>query len=61
MVTTIYGDMEENLLCKKEGNFENGNEITSWVEYYLDEKLVHRSVSIYLKQGLFAPIVEGTF
>jgi hypothetical protein len=61
MITTIHGDMEESLLCKKEGNFENDDEITSWVEYYLDDVLVHRSASIYLKKGFLSQIIEGTF
>jgi hypothetical protein len=61
MITTIYGDMDEALLLKKEGGFENDGEITSWVEYYLDGELVHRSANIYLKKGFFAPIEQGSF
>lgn len=61
MITTIYGDMDETLLVKKEGNFEDDNEITNWVEYYLDEELVHRSASIYLKKGFLSEILGGTF
>lgn len=61
MITTIHGMMDENLLEKKEGGFEDDNEITSWVEYYLDGQLVHRSASIYLKKGFLAPLIEGSF
>lgn len=61
MVTTIYGDMDEVLLLKKEGNFEDDNEITSWVEYYLDGELVHRSAHIYLKKGFLAPVEQASF
>jgi hypothetical protein len=61
MITTIYGDMDECLLCKKEGAFENDNEITSWVEYYLDGELVHRSAGIYLKKGFLTDIFGGSF
>jgi hypothetical protein len=52
IVTTTKGDMDESLLVRKDGNFEDDNEITSWVEYYLDEELVHRSVHVHLKKGV---------
>ena len=50
MVTTIYGDMDESLLEKKEGVFEDDNEYTTWVEYWKDAELVHRSVHVTLKK-----------
>ena len=55
MITTTHGDMDEALLRKCEGEVDNDNEHTTWVEYYLDDELVHRSVHVHLKQGLFAP------
>ena len=56
MVTTIYGDMDESLLEKKEGVFEDDNEYTTWVEYWKDAELVHRSVHVTLKK---APAFAG--
>jgi hypothetical protein len=53
-VNTIYGEMEESELRKVEGGHENDNEIVSWVEYYLGEELVHRSVAMHLKQAIFS-------
>jgi len=50
IVTTTKGDMDESLLVRKDGNMENDNEKTSWVEYYLDDELVHRSVHVILKK-----------
>lgn len=53
-ITTIHGDMDDSLLDKLEGGFEDDNEQTSWVEYRLkgDSEIVHRSVRINLKQPL---------
>jgi hypothetical protein len=56
MVTTIYGDMDESLLEKKEGVFEDDNEYTTWVEYWKEAELVHRSVHVTLKK---APAFAG--
>jgi hypothetical protein len=42
--------MDESLLEKKEGGFENDNEKTTWVEYWLDNELVHRSAHVTLKE-----------
>lgn len=52
MITTIYGDMDENDLVKSEGVIEDDNERTTWVEYRLNDELVHRSVHITLKTGV---------
>jgi hypothetical protein len=49
LVNTIHGEMDENLLEKKEGGFEDDNEKTTWVEYWLDGSLVHRSAHVTLK------------
>ena len=54
MITTTKGDMDESLLEKREGSLENDTETTSWVEYWLDGELVHRSVSMVLKRSVFA-------
>ena len=51
MITTIYGDMDEAELRRVDGVVDNDNERTEWVEYYLGDELVHRSVHVALKQG----------
>jgi hypothetical protein len=49
-VNTTYGEMDESLLEKKEGSFEDDNELTTWVEYWKGEELVHRSAHVTLKK-----------
>lgn len=50
MVLTVYGEMDEAALVKREGTIDNENELTTWVEYYLGEELVHRSAHVTLKK-----------
>lgn len=52
LITTTKGEMDEALLEKKEGFVDNDNEYTTWVEYWLDGELVHRSVHVTLKKAL---------
>jgi|TARA_R110000868_G_scaffold161021_1_gene390916 hypothetical protein len=59
IVTTTKGDMDESLLIRKDGNMENVNEKTSWVEYYLGDELVHRSVNVELKNPLVTETILG--
>ena len=59
LVTTTKGDMDESLLIRKDGNMENVNEKTSWVEYYLGDELVHRSVNVELKNPLVTETILG--
>jgi hypothetical protein len=56
LVTTTKGEMDESLLEKREGSVNNDNEYTTWVEYWLDGELVHRSAHVSLKTSppLFA-------
>jgi len=54
MITTTKGEMDESLLEKREGSLDNDTETTTWVEYWLGEELVHRSVNMVLKRGVFA-------
>jgi hypothetical protein len=54
MVTTTKGEMDESLLEKREGSIDNDTETTSWVEYWHEGELVHRSVNMVLKRGVFA-------
>lgn len=56
LVNTTKGEMEEALLEKKEGFVENDHEYTTWVEYWHEGELVHRSVHVTLKQ---MPVFAG--
>ena len=51
LVTTTKGDMDDSLLEKREGTLDNDNELTTWVEYWLEGELVHRSAHVTLKQS----------
>ena len=59
IVTTTKGEMDDSLLVRKDGNMEDSNEKTSWVEYYLDDELVHRSVHVELKNSLVTETILG--
>jgi esterase/lipase superfamily enzyme len=61
MITTTIGDMDEALLEKREGQIENDNEITAWVEYWDGGELVHRSVHVRLKKPMIAVSEIGGF
>ena len=50
LVTTTKGEMDDSLLVKQEGSLDNDNETTTWVEYWLDGELVHRSAHVQLKK-----------
>ena len=50
IVTTTKGDMDDSLLVKQEGVVDNDDEHTTWVEYWLDGELVHRSAHVTLKK-----------
>jgi hypothetical protein len=54
IVNTTKGEMDDSLLEKREGSLENDTETTSWVEYWLDGEMVHRSVNMALKSSVFA-------
>jgi len=54
IVTTTKGEMDDSLLEKREGSLDNDTETTSWVEYWHNGELVHRSVNMVLKQGIFS-------
>jgi hypothetical protein len=54
IVTTTKGEMDDSLLEKREGSLDNDTETTSWVEYWLDGEMVHRSVHMSLKRSVFA-------
>ena len=50
IVTTTKGDMDDSLLEKREGTVDNDNELTTWVEYWLEDELIHRSAHVTLKK-----------
>lgn len=50
IVFTTKGDMDDSLLEKREGTVDNDNELTTWVEYWLEGELVHRSAHVTLKK-----------
>jgi len=56
IVTTTKGDMDDSLLEHRSGEVDNENELTTWVEYWLDGELVHRSAHVTLKK---MPIFAG--
>jgi hypothetical protein len=60
LITTTKGDMDESLLEKKEGSVDNDIEYTTWVEYWLDGELVHRSVHVTLKTSPFTDLVAAS-
>lgn len=61
IVTTTQGEMDDSLLKKKEGSVDNDHENTTWVEYYLDGELVHRSAHVSLKRPLVSISEVGGF
>jgi len=61
VINTIRGEMDEKLLTKRTGNIDNDNENTSWVEYWLNEELMHRSVHVSLKQPIISKTDIGKF
>jgi len=61
LVNTTKGDMDESLLEKKEGSVDNDNEYTTWVEYWLDGELVHRSAHVALKQSVTLAAEAASF
>lgn len=54
LITTTKGEIDNSLLEKREGVVDNEHEHTTWVEYWLDDELVHRSAHVDLKQNVIA-------
>lgn len=52
LITTTKGEMDAALLERKDGFVDNENEYTTWVEYWHEGELVHRSVHVTLKKAL---------
>lgn len=60
IVTTTKGDMDDSLLEKRAGGHDNDNETASWVEYWLNGELVHRSANVALKRMPLMVAMQGT-
>ena len=60
-VSTIYGPMDVARLTRKDGVVENGHERTTWVEYWLHDELVHRSVHVTLKESPMLAVEQTGF
>jgi hypothetical protein len=60
LINTIHGEMDVSLLEKREGSLDNENETTTWVEYWLDDELVHRSVNMALKRSVIGTSVAAS-
>lgn len=68
LVTTIHGDMDDSLLERRVGSSEKLSatmpdiqERISWVEYWLDGVLVHRSAHVILINLVPAGAKAGSF
>lgn len=61
LITTTKGEMDESLLEKKEGFVDNDNEYTTWIEYWLADELVHRSVHVHLKKSVNLAVEAASF
>ena len=62
LIQTTKGEMDESLLNKKTGIIDNENETINWVEYWLEDELVHRSVDMVLKKmDVFGVPVAASF
>jgi len=60
IITTTKGEMDDSLLTKKEGTVDDENEYTTWVEYWLDGELVHRSVHVTLKKSPLMDLIAAS-
>lgn len=63
LIHTTKGDLEESLLVKTEGQVDNENEFTTWVEYRLpdSDEIIHRSAHVTLKQKVSSETKIGEF
>ena len=60
IITTTKGEMDDSLLEKKEGVVDNEDEYTTWIEYWLDDELVHRSVHVTLKKSPLMDLIAAS-
>lgn len=61
LITTTRGLMDPTQLERRDGQVEDDNELTRWVEYWTEGECVHRSVHVHLKQAMFASGIAADF
>ena len=61
LVTTTKGLMDDALLERKEGAVDDDNEYTTWVEYWFNGELVHRSAHVTLKKAITLSAEAASF
>ena len=61
LINTTKGEMDESLLEKRTGEIDDDNEFTQWIEYWLEDELVHRSVHVQLKKNVVTDSVAALF
>ena len=61
LVTTTKGEMDESFLEKREGFVDNDNEYTTWLEYWHEGELVHRSAHVGLKKSVSSAVEAASF
>ena len=63
LIHTTLGDLEESTLIKTEGEIDNENEQTTWVEYRLpdSDEIIHRSAHVILKKNILTETKIGGF
>ena len=54
LINTTKGMMDDAVLEKRDGVVDNDNEYTTWVEYWHNGELVHRSAHVHLKRNVLA-------
>lgn len=54
-------EMDEDQLQRRDSFYEDARESTMAVEYWLEDRCVHRSVHVHLKQGLSLTPEQGSF
>lgn len=54
LINTTKGMMDDDVLEKRDGVVDNDNEYTTWVEYWHNGELVHRSAHVHLKRNVLA-------
>ena len=60
-VFTTKGYIDDSLLERRDGEINNDREHTKWVEYWLEDELVHRSVDMRLKHTLISQTAVAAF
>lgn len=61
LITTTKGLMKVGDLTRKVVEFEDNNELTYNIQYWLDDEMVHESVHIQLKEGVDAESEAAQF